>query len=104
MVVAVFLPLTFATGYFEMNFRLITQFHGGVSMAMWAVVLPSRLGAGTVPLPFLIRRDGNHLIPPRNRRVVTDANSTEPPDRGHSAEARGLTSRSSSHCRSRNGG
>jgi Mg2+ and Co2+ transporter CorA len=47
VVTAVFLPLTFATGHFAMNFRLITQFHGGVSFALWAVVFPSLLGAST---------------------------------------------------------
>jgi len=42
MVTAVLLPLTFITGYFEMNFSVITKLHGTLA-SLLAIALPSAL-------------------------------------------------------------
>jgi magnesium transporter len=66
IVAAVFLPLTFLTGYLGMNLSTITQLHGALTFIMLAVVLPGVVAVGTVVLlRFLIRRMGVHLIPAR---------------------------------------
>jgi Mg2+ and Co2+ transporter CorA len=66
IVAAVFLPLTFVTGYFGMNFAIITHLHGTTSFVLLAVALPVVLAICTVLLlRFLIHRLGVRLIPAR---------------------------------------
>jgi Mg2+ and Co2+ transporter CorA len=67
MVTAVFLPLTFVTGYFGMNFSVITRLHGTRTFSLLAIVLPSVLAVfSVVLLRFLIHRLGVRLIPSRH--------------------------------------
>jgi len=69
IVAAVFLPLTFVTGYFGMNFSVITHLHGTATFTLLAIVLPCVLAGGTgVLLRLLIRRLGVRLIPARVAR------------------------------------
>jgi Mg2+ and Co2+ transporter CorA len=66
IVAAVFLPLTFVTGYFGMNFAVITHLRGTTSFVLLAIALPLVLVILTVLLlRFLIRRLGVRLIPAR---------------------------------------
>ena len=66
IVAAVFLPLTFVTGYFGMNFAIITHLHGTTSFALLAIALPLALAIFTVLLlRSLIHRLGVRLIPAR---------------------------------------
>jgi Mg2+ and Co2+ transporter CorA len=66
IVAAVFLPLTFVTGYLGMNLSTITHLHGAVTFTILAIVLPAAMAVLTVVLlRFLIRRMGVRLIPAR---------------------------------------
>ena len=66
MVAAVFLPLSFVTGYFGMNFRFVTALHGVWWSVALAGVLPGALALTTIlGLRVLLRRQGIRLIPPR---------------------------------------
>jgi magnesium transporter len=67
IVAAVFLPLTFVTGYLGMNLSTITRLHGTPTFIVLAIVLPVVVTACTaLLLRFLIRRMGVRLIPARS--------------------------------------
>lgn len=71
IVAAVFLPLTVLTGFFGMNFSIITDLHGTLTFTILAVVLPCVLAVCTVLLlRLLIRRMGVRLIPARAPRTA----------------------------------
>ncbi len=79
IVAAVFLPLTFVTSYFGMNFSAITGLHGTLTFVMLGIVLPIGLVLCTVVLlRFLIRRMGVQLIPSRAPRATPTSSVTEP--------------------------
>jgi uncharacterized membrane protein len=79
IVAAVFLPLTFVTSYFGMNFSVITGLHGTLTFVMLAVVLPIVLVVCTVLLlRFLLRRMGVQLVPARAPRAAPPSPVTEP--------------------------
>jgi magnesium transporter len=66
IVAAVFLPLTFVTGYLGMNISTITHLHGTPTFIVVAVVVPILVTVSTVlVLRFLVRRMGVRLIPAR---------------------------------------
>jgi magnesium transporter len=66
IVAAVFLPLTFVTGYLGMNLSTITGLHGTPTFIVLAIVLPLVITVCTaLLLRFLIRRAGVRLIPSR---------------------------------------
>jgi Mg2+ and Co2+ transporter CorA len=78
IVAAVFLPLSFVTGYFGMNFSFVEHLHGTATIVLLAVALPCVLATTTVLLlRFLVRRQGIHLIPPLNSKNVPVVASTE---------------------------
>jgi Mg2+ and Co2+ transporter CorA len=79
IVAAVFLPLSFVTGYFGMNFSVITHLHGTLTFVLLAVVLPVALVVCSVLLMrFLIRRLGVRLIPARVQRGAPSSSTSEP--------------------------
>jgi Mg2+ and Co2+ transporter CorA len=78
IVAAVFLPLTFVTGYFGMNFSFIEHLHGTATFVTLAVALPCVLATTTVLLlRFLVRRQGIRLIPPVSAKAVAELRSSE---------------------------
>jgi len=78
IVAAVFLPLTFVTGYLGMNLSTITRLHGTVTFVLLAIVVPTVVAVCTVVLlRFLIHRMGVHLIPARAPRTAPTSLITE---------------------------
>jgi magnesium transporter len=78
IVAAVFLPLTFVTGYLGMNLSTITHLHGALTFTLLAIVLPSVIAVFTVVLlRFLIHRMGVRLIPARAQRTAPISSITE---------------------------
>ena len=66
IVAAVFLPLTFVTGYLGMNISTITHLHGTPTFIVLAIAVPIVVTVCTaLLLRFLIRRAGVRLIPGR---------------------------------------
>jgi len=64
--------LTFVTGYFGMNFSVITKLHGTLVFSLLAAALPTTLAVFSILLlRFLIRRLGVRVIPGRAPRAET---------------------------------
>jgi hypothetical protein len=78
IVAAVFLPLSFATGYFGMNLSVIMHLHGTLTFSLLAIILPLVLVVFTVLLlRVLVRPLGVRLIPSRAPRAVATYSRTE---------------------------
>ena len=66
IVASLFLPLTFITSYFGMNFWVINPLHGTLAFVMLGIVLPIvSFVVAVLMLRFLMRRMGVQLIPAR---------------------------------------